>query len=159
MLFRSCIHEIDYLYWFFGSPKKVISMTGSYSDLGIAVDDLAAAILEFKNGIVAEVHLDYFQRPDFRSCKIIGMNGTIYWDSETNEVKIYDIKTRSWKIKFKLKKYERNKMYVREIQNFFYCIKRKKETINDLKQGIDTLIIALKIIESSRKRKMITIEE
>lgn len=151
----TCIHEIDYLYWFFGIPSETIAMTGTYSNLDIPVDDLAAIILKFKNDIIAEVHLDFFQRPDFRSCKIIGTNGTIYWDSGINEVKIYDIKTRMWKIKFKLKKYERNKMYVKEIQHFFNCIKQKKKTINDLEQGIDTLKIVLNIIESSRKRKII----
>lgn len=91
----TCIHKIDYLYWFF-ADVKVVAMTGTYSDLGIDVDDLAVIIMKFKNNVIAELHLDYFQRPDFRSCKIVGTKGTLYWDSETNEVRVYDIKSKKW---------------------------------------------------------------
>ena len=153
----TCIHEIDYLYWFFGQVKEVFSLTGKYSNLGINADDLSAVILKFKNNIVAEVHLDFFQRPDFRSCKIIGTKGTIYWDSSNNEVKVYDIKKKKWIRKLKIKNYDKNKEYVDELLHFLQCVEKKKKTINDLTQGIETLKIALGIINSSKKRKIIKI--
>jgi len=42
------IHEIDYLYWFFGNVKEVTSITGKFSDLDINSDDLSTSILLFK---------------------------------------------------------------------------------------------------------------
>ena len=30
--------------------------------------------------------MDYFQRPDFKSCQIRGTKGEIYWDSDNNSV-------------------------------------------------------------------------
>lgn len=153
----TCIHEIDYLYWFFGKVKEVFSLTGKFSDLKINASDLSAIILKFQNNIVAEVHLDYFQRPEFRSCKIIGTKGTIYWDSFGKEVKIYDIQKKKWIRKLKIKNYDKNKEYIDEISHFLNCIDKKKKSINDLTQGIEILKIALSIIKSSKEKKLLKI--
>ncbi|NQV76926.1 MAG: Gfo/Idh/MocA family oxidoreductase, partial [Lutibacter sp.] len=69
------IHELDYLYWFFGKPKSIFSVTGKFSDLKLSVDDFSSSIIEFEHKIIAEVHLDFFQGPEFRSCKIKGTKG------------------------------------------------------------------------------------
>ena len=153
----TCIHELDYLYWFFGDVKEIFSMTGKFSDLKIKSSDLSAIILKFKNNIIGEVHLDYFQRPEFRSCKIIGTKGTIYWDSVNNEVKIFDIKTKKWIKKLKIKKFDKNKQYVDEISHFINCVKNQKKSINDLSQGINILKIALNVIKSSKEKKLVKI--
>lgn len=151
----TCIHEIDYLYWFFGDVKEVFSLTGKYSNLKIKADDLATIILKFKNNIIGEVHLDYFQRPGIRSCKIIGEKGTIYWNSIDNEVKLYNVNEKKWIKKYGRKKYDKNQEYVDEIIHFLDCVNKNKKSLNDLKQGIETLQIALSIIKSSKQKKMI----
>ena len=92
----TCIHEIDYLYWIFGEVKEIFSISGKFSDLEIDVEDLSSILISFQNNIIGEVHLDYFQKPTFRCCKIIGTNGTIYWDSDINLVKIFDHKTKNY---------------------------------------------------------------
>ena len=46
------IHDIDYLYWFFGNPKSIFSITGKFSDLSISVEDYSASLLQFKNKII-----------------------------------------------------------------------------------------------------------
>ena len=153
----TCIHELDYLFWFFGETQEVFSMTGKYSNLKITASDLSAIILKFKNNIIAEVHLDYFQKPEARSCKLIGTKGTITWDSLSNEVKIYDFKKSKWKSKLKIKKYDKNEMYVKELEHFIHCVNKKKKTINDISQGEYVLKIALGIIKSSKLKKSITL--
>lgn len=152
----TCIHEIDYLYWFFGKASEVFSITGKYSDLKISADDLSAGIIKFKNNVIAELHLDYFQKPLFRSCKIIGTKGTIYWDSDTNIVKLYDNNKNRWIKILKLSNYDRNSMYREELIHFLNCVKKRKITINPLQyDGIKTLQIGLAIIKSSKKKEMI----
>jgi len=151
------IHEIDYLYWFFGDVDEVFSFSGKHSDLELQVDDLAAILLKFKNNIIGEVHLDYFQRPDFRSCKIIGTKGTIYWDSEINSVKLYDINTKKWIEKIKVNNYDKNSMYIKELEYFMKCVKEKRDSKNDIYQGTKTLEIALGTIESSKTKKVVKI--
>ena len=151
----TCIHEIDYLYWFFGEIKEVFSITGKFSDLEVTSDDMSSAILRFKNNIIAELHLDYFQKPDFKSCKIKGTKGTIYWDSDHNEVKIYLTKNNKWETVMKLKNFKRNQTFLDEIKHFMKCVKTKKQTINDINQGVRTLEIALAIKKSSKIKKMV----
>ncbi len=152
------IHEIDYLYWLFGDVSKVFSVTGKYSELKISADDLCAGILEFKNNVIAELHLDYFQKPDFRSCKVIGTKGTVVWDSNTNTVMLYDNKKNKWIKILKWAKYNRNLMFKEEIRHFLLCVKKRKTTINPVeKDGIETLKIALAIKKSSKLRKLVKI--
>ena len=153
----TCIHELDYLYWFFGGVKEIFSMTGKYSDLKTNADDFSAIIMKFNNNVIAEVHLDYFQRPETRSCKIIGTKGTIYWNSIKNEVKLYDIDRKKWKTIHKIKKYDKNEMYVKELKHFINCVDNKKKSMNDISQGIYTLKLALAVIKSSKLKKVITL--
>lgn len=153
----TCIHEIDYLCWFFGNVDQVFSFTGKFSDLEISVEDLSAILLKFKKNIIAEVHLDYFQQPDFRSCKVIGTMGTIYWDSATNEVHLYDTNKRKWIRKIKLKNYERNEMYVQELSYFINCVKNKKTTMNTVNDALKTLQVGFATKKSSSLNKIIKI--
>ena len=151
------IHEIDYLYWFFGKPKGVFSMGGKFSNLEISVNDLALIIMHFKNGVFAQVHLDHFQRPSFRGCKIIGTKGTIDWNSNTNSIQLYDIKNKRWLTKMSLKKYDWNSMYVEELAHFIDCVKKRNKTLNPLSEGIETLKVALAIMKSSDKKKFVVV--
>ena len=151
------IHELDYLYWFFGTARKVFSINGKFSDLKIDVEDLSSVLLQFKNNIIAEIHLDYFQRPSVRSCKIIGTKGTIFWDSTKNTVQLYDVKKKRWHDKLKLKNYDINNMYLDEIQHFFKCVNNKKKSINPIDEGAKILNIALSIKKSSKLKKMVMI--
>ena len=155
----TCIHEIDYLYWFFGQVQEVFSITGKFSNLKIQSSDLSAIIMKFQNNIIAEIHLDYFQKPETRSCKIIGTKGTIVWNSKTNDVKLYNLKNEKWSTKLKIKNYKKNDMYKKELAHFIQCIKQKKKSQNDLSQGKYVLKIALGIIKSSKLKKVITIEK
>ena len=150
------IHEIDYLYWCFGKVSEVFSITGQYSNLEMSADDLSAGIIKFKNNVIAEIHLDYFQKPDYRSCKVIGNKGTAFWDSISNTVEIHDYKKNKWSKVLKWSNYERNFMFEKELAHFLNCIKKRKATINPLEDdGIETLKIGLGIINSSKAKKMI----
>ena len=153
----TCIHEIDYLYWFFGDAKEVFSMSGQLSNLDISVDDFASILIRFKNNVIADIHLDYFQRSDFRSCKLIGTNGIIFWDSDTNEVTVYKPKKKKWIKKIKIKNYDKNQEYVDEMKHFLKNIDKKSKSINDLNQGVKTLEIALDAIKSSKTKKLIKV--
>jgi len=153
----TCIHEIDYLYWFFGDVKELFAINGKFSNLKISTDDLAAIIMRFKNNIIGEVHLDYFQKPDFKRCKIKGSKGVIYWDSDINQVQMFDIVSNKWKKVFKPKNFTRNDMYIEELRHLKKCLRTKSTTINDLNEGIKTLEISLAIKRSSKLRKMVKI--
>jgi len=151
------IHEIDYMYWLFQEVENVISMSGKLSDLDITAEDYVSSLLKFKNKIIGELHMDYFQRPDFRSCKIRGTKGEIYWDSDNNSVNIYRMDKKRWKTELEVKNYQRNFSYAEQLKHFLKCVKQRKETINDIEQGIDTLKIALAMKKSSKIMKPVRV--
>ena len=131
-------------------------MTGKYSDLKISADDLSVAIIKFKNNVIAELHLDYFQKSEFRSCKVIGTKGTAYWDSEANTVMLYDNKKNKWIKVLEESIHDRNSMFKEELVHFLNCVRKRKTTINPLEiDGIKTLKIGLAITESSKTKKVI----
>ena len=151
------IHEIDYMYWLFQEVENVISMSGKLSDLDITAEDYVSSLLKFKNKIIGELHMDYFQRPDFRSCKIRGTKGEIYWNSDNNNVNIYRMDKKRWKTELEVKNYQRNFSYAEQLKHFLKCVKQRKETINDIEQGIATLKIVLAIKKSSKIMKPVRV--
>tara|TARA_B100000029_G_scaffold93926_1_gene84055 strand:- start:9487 stop:10470 length:984 start_codon:yes stop_codon:yes gene_type:complete len=153
----TCIHEIDYLHWFLGQVDSVVSFSGKYSDLELNVDDLSTALLKFKRNIIAELHLDFFQRKEFRSCKIIGKKGTIYWDSDNNLVKLFDINENKWMEILKISNYDRNQMFMKELDYYLNCINQNKEPMNNITESKEVLKTALGIIESSETKKVVKI--
>jgi len=153
------IHDIDYLYWIFGIPRSIFSITGKFSNLEISSEDYSCSLLQFKKNIIAELHLDFFQGPNYRRFKIKGTNGIILWDSDNNEVKCYNNKKMKWENYMKLKFFDINKTYVDEVRHFFKCIKNREKTINDLHDGIETMKIALDIKKSAKLEKRIRMKQ
>jgi len=153
----TCIHEIDYLNWFFHKVKEVNSFLGTVSDLGIFVEDLASLSLRFQTNIIAEIHLDYFQKPAERRGKIIGTKGKVIWDFETNSVNMYDISKKRWSKILKPSKYDKNKMYQDELSYFLNCVKYKKESINNINRASKVLEIAIAVKKSNKDKRVIKI--
>ena len=154
----TCLHEIDYLYWLFGDVKEVSAITGKFSDLEIDSEDLSSISLRFKNNIIAEVHLDFFQRPAQRSCKIVGTNGTLFCDFNRNIVSLYELKKKRWKEIMDLKNYNLNDMYIAEMKQLLSCVRTQKKSINEIDQGLKTLKIGLAILKSSKINKVVQLE-
>ena len=152
------IHELDYLIWFFGEVKDVFSITGKFSNLKISADDLSAMLIRFKNKVIGEIHLDYFQRSRIRSCKVIGTKGIIYWDSEIESVRLYNNRTKKWTEVIKLRNFDDNSMYVDELSYFLKCVSLKKQTMNPVSQGARTLDVALAIKKSSQIKRMVKLD-
>ena len=154
------IHEIDYMYWFFQEVENVISISGKFSDLDVTAEDYVSSLLKFKNKIIGELHMDYFQRPNFRSCKIRGTKGEIYWNSDNNCVNIFNMNKKRWETKFDdgfSDNLDTHSSYIEELKHFLKCVKHRKETINDLEQGITTLKIALAIKKASKLMKSVNV--
>ena len=154
------IHEIDYMYWFFEEVENVVSISGKFSKLDVTAEDYVSSLLRFKNKVIGELHMDYFQRPSFRSCKIRGTKGEIYWDSDNNCVNIYNMNKKRWETKFDSdfsNNLDTYSSYVEELKHFLKCVKHRKETINNLEQGIATLKIALAIKKASKLMKSVNV--
>ena len=72
-------------------------------------------------------------------------------------MKLYDARKNKWVQKIKLKNYDRNVMYVREMSHFINCVNNKEKSVNDISQGVKTLEIVLAIKRASKIKKIVTL--
>jgi predicted dehydrogenase len=139
-------HEIDYLYWFFGKPTKVFSLGGKLTPLEGDAEDMVKALLEFPNGMVVSLHLDYWQRPPRRVFDLIGSNGKLSWDYYGGTLMLFSRLSGSQPERFSLPvPFERNDMFVTEVNDFIQAIEKQGESSIPLSQGREVLEIALEI--------------
>jgi predicted dehydrogenase len=151
----TCIHEIDYLFWFFGKVSFISSSVGKYSNLKIKTDDLAEIILKFKNQMICNLHLDFNQKSPIRYCRIIGTKGILHLNFLNSELSFFDYKINKWKILLYLEKYDSNSMYVDELNHFVDCIIKNKKSINPIIENYEILKVADAIQKSSKNKKMV----
>ena len=78
------IHEIDLALSLFDLPKKIIANINQISHLKIDVEDNADVIMEMKNKIMLNLHLDYITKPSTRYLKIFSYKKNLFWDYYKN---------------------------------------------------------------------------
>lgn len=139
-------HDIDYLYWFFGMPKKILACGGKITPLELEVEDVAKTVMEFRNCALASLHLDYWQRPPRRKFEISGEKGMLIWDYYEKSL-LWQNRNKQHMVFLKSVEttFERNEMFVAEMENFIEAIEHNRKPLIDLGQGIEVLKICLAI--------------
>ena len=142
------IHELDYLISLFGKISNSKSFVGKFSDLNVTSDDQCSSILKLKNGIIVELHLDYFSKPYYKRLKIRGTKGTLYWNSDENKIKFFNLKNNEWKLisirdNYSLMSKNVNQMYVEQLRYFLKCVTERKTPINNIEEASTILKSAL----------------
>ncbi|MDO8524146.1 MAG: Gfo/Idh/MocA family oxidoreductase [bacterium] len=148
------IHEINLVYNLFGPVKKTFGLTKKQSSLKIDTEDYVEMILQFENGMIGQVHMDYLQRSYSRSLKVIGEKGTLIWDLNESKIELYTAISKQWKTVDKIAKLDWNETYLAEIKEFLSCLKANKNPESDLIRGIETLKIALAVRDSAKVWKL-----
>jgi predicted dehydrogenase len=78
-------HELDYSYWLFGKPIKVLSTKRNVSTLNIRSIDSAVYLLEYDNFNV-NITLNYFRKDSKRTIEILFENETWIIDLINNRI-------------------------------------------------------------------------
>jgi len=137
-------HDIDYLYWFLGKPKKVFSVGGKISPLEGDAEDVIDSLWEFKGKKMASIHLDYWQRPPRRIFELVGTKGRMNWDYYAKTLTVFSRKPGGEAKVFKVPEgFDRNDMFIEEVKDFIGAIKNNKEPSIPLGSGIDVLKITM----------------
>ena len=71
-------------------------MASHLSSLEIRTEDVAALLCRHTSGTISEIHLDYVQRTYERGCQIVGEQGTIFWDFDSQQVRLFEAENRQW---------------------------------------------------------------
>lgn len=146
----SQIHEFDYLYALFGKARRLFSIGGHWSNLEVDVEDVASTLMQCElSGRPLPVHLqqDYLQRPPQRQCEVVGDAGKVILDFPTLSVTLYGAEGAVTD-RFNCEQFDRNQLFIREIQHFLDCVKRRNKPVVDLHEGMWSLQLALAAKES-----------
>lgn len=135
------IHEVDYAQWLLGDVAEAVALGGKVSDLDIDVEDCVDAVLRFRAGPTALLHMDYLQRAYARTAKLVGSEGTAVWDVATG-VRWYDAATRVW-THDPTPPGEADAMYVREMSHFLACVGARRPPMSGLAEARRALRVCL----------------
>ena len=113
---------------------KTKGMTNKQSDLDMNIDDTYMAILESKKGILGTMIVELIARPAVRFLRLLGSEGTLEWDWQRYEIRVWSTKNNKWR-KIKLPKGKKiagyktttEEMYEAELGDFLSAIKGKKK--------------------------------
>jgi predicted dehydrogenase len=141
----SQIHEMDYLYWFFGLPKRVFCLGGHLSSLEVDVEDVTSTLLEFEwQGKTLPVHLqqDFVQRPPVRTCVIVGDAGKLIMD--LNSLLVTQLNARGEVVtQVSFDNFQRNQLFIDQTTHFLDCVEGRARPLVSLEDGISSLRMAL----------------
>lgn len=149
-------HPFDYLRWLLGEPEKVVGLVGSLG-LGLEVEETAEAAFRFASSVIASVHLDYNQRPPVRTLEIVGREGTIRWDYHCGEVSVWSAATGIWQVYPDPEGFERNTMFLDEMQHFLDLAGGTTVSRCTLDDGIASVRIALAVRESAAEGRAVVL--
>lgn len=149
-------HELDYLIWLFGNFDAAYCIASNSGTLEIDVEDKVDAILSNKSGLVVGLHMDFLQRTPTRTCKIVGQSGTLIWNILRNSISLYD-ESGMEKVIFSNPEYDRNKMYLDEIERFSRVAVGELLPVVDVEHALSVLCLIEALKQSSATRQVVKV--
>jgi len=146
----SQIHELDYIYWLFGPARRVFALGGHLSRLDLDVEDTASILMECViDGRAVPVHLhqDFVQRPPARTCEVIGDAGKIVLDFHGPILRLFD-GSGDLAETYTVDRFQRNQMFLDQLQHLLACVAGDETPISTVRDGSQSLRIALAARES-----------
>lgn len=153
-------HPLDYLRWLCGEVETLWAFASRASDLEMDVEDTAEIGLKFKNDMIGSLHLDYNQRPPTHRLEVIGTHGTIRWNNADGSVDIFQIDGEEWETHppkefMNDEAFERNDMFLAEMEHFQSLVRGDCKSACSLEDGIAALRLGLAALDSSKYGQMI----
>jgi predicted dehydrogenase len=148
-------HPLDYILWLFGEVSSVWAYAAHLSDLELDVEDTAEIGIEFKNGVLGSLHLDYNQRPPMHYLEIIGTLGSLFWKGDV--VSLFDARANEIaRTDFNLPLgFERNDLFLDEMRHFLAVAGGRASPVCSLADGIEALRLAYGARQSAHDRQLI----
>jgi predicted dehydrogenase len=151
-------HPLDYLRWFLGEVQSVWGFTGEQGDLELDVEDTAELGLRFYSGLIASVHLDYWQRPSTHHLEISGTGGMIQWNQATGAARLFRVETDGWESFLPPTGFDRNDMFMAETRHFLAVMRGEEQPICTLNDGVQALRLALAACQAGSTGTVISLD-
>jgi predicted dehydrogenase len=138
------------------------------SPLELDVEDVAEIGLNFSNGAIGGVHLNYVQRPPRHTLEIVGTQGTLRWDNADGVLQLQkfpapfasysDLPPAPDTEDFSPPQgFERNQLFVSQTRHFVETAVGKSEPVCSLEDGVMALRLALAAYASQKSNRVITL--
>lgn len=147
-------HDLDYLIWLFGRFDHVFCIASNSGQLQIDVEDRADILLS-RDGLTAQVHLDFLQRRTSRECKVIGETGTLTWDLIANSILLEG--PNGEEVLFSDPTVDRNDMYVEQLRGFIEVAAGRAAPRITLDDGLEVLEMIDAMRESAATGRQISL--
>ena len=155
------IHEPDLAIWLVGQPvRRVAAMTGQFSDLEMAGDDVAEETLWFDGRCLAQIHVDCARRVRRRTAQFLGTEGIIeidYADWDHCTVDVYSAGPGQWPRE--TMQMERDDMFRAEDRLFLERVISRERPALDAFEGRKSLAVVLAAREASRSGKAVDLPQ
>jgi len=148
-------HPIDYIRYLLGDVDEVRSFAGHVSPLEVSgVEDVGEISIKLKSGAIGGIHVNYFQRPPVHRLEIVGTKGTIRWDNADGVLHLDSMPdefgtwtenpTKSIHKNYLLpKNFERNYLFVKQMEHFIDVAEGEAEPICTLEDGVRAVELVL----------------
>jgi predicted dehydrogenase len=138
------IHEIDQARWLVGEFDQVAAVAGKASSLGIRSEDSACIVLRGIGGSpVVAIGLDYISRRPVRRYDVVGEDGSLVWDLQTQSLQIVRRDTLE-SIDCGAGAFDIARTYVTALTEFLGCVQNGTDTSQDVREGLRTTELALR---------------
>jgi len=154
-------HDVEYALWFLGFPESLTGYVNRVSSLDISTDDMCSAILQYRDGSVAEIHLDYLSQKYLRGGRVIAENGTLEWewDGTGGKVAYFSKEKRTSEDIFVMQKgYDFNSTYTEELENFIGIIKGTNSSMVNIETALNTMKVIGAVEKSAYEKRWISLD-
>ena len=104
---------------------------------------------------MAQIHLDYLQRPYRSNYELIGEKGLILWDYISQNVELFSKITNQKEVFQESINTNREIMFINEMKYFIQCIEGKASSMNGVSNARDILEMALACRLSAKKKEIV----
>jgi len=154
------VFELGWLFWIFGFPTEVSAKTIKLSKIPAKIFDTYQMTFNLIKAPLANVLIDFIQRPPNRILRIVFEHGILTWDWINGVVRVYDSRTEKWQEKTHgagYKGFNVEEMYQDEISEVVRSIKNNKNYVSSFEYELLTAQTVLLAEKSSKLNRVLKI--
>ncbi len=154
-------HELDTLVWLFGPAVEIAGMVHRDSPLVTDCEHAADFLLRFADNVVANVHLDFWQRPPRRQWELVATHGRVYFDYYSGTLTHWDgvigeqptlegARSPTQETHHLPAGWERNDMFIEELRYFFRCLEQEQPPSPAIAEAGESVRIGLQALKKQQ---------